>query len=91
MSYQSQSQGSKTTQENKRLEGISTEGTSNFNVKSRRVKEGACGEKQGYTAKLEDQPGGLPNALRWHKHDCYVTGIAVLVAILSKYFVIVDK
>lgn len=47
MSYQSQSQGSKSTQENKRLEGVSTEGTSNFNVKSRRVIEGACGEKQG--------------------------------------------
>lgn len=49
---QSQSQGGKSTQEDKRLEDMSTEGTSNCNVKSRRVKKVLAERNKGYTAKL---------------------------------------
>lgn len=56
----------------------------------RRVTGSACGVKHEQILPT-GRPGGLPNASRPQKHNCYVTGMAVLVSILSKYLALIDK
>lgn len=83
---QSESQGGKSTQEY-----LEREPQIPLWSKSSEESDRRCLWRQTRAIMPNERAGGLPDALRLHKQDWYVTDMAVLVDKLLKYFVFVDK